>query len=101
MSSTALLTLPAESTISTLAPLTGIPPSLAIGSFALNAESWTGIAPVNVRSRRITCVAAFAFSTAWTTILGWLFGIAIFPMSHDASANAPTTAIPTVTARRE
>src|SRR5881394_3037440 len=77
--------------ISTLAPVTGIPPSLTIGSFALNVVSCTGIAPVSVRSTRMTCDGRLALRTECTTMLGCVRGTVIVPISHDASVRVPAT----------
>src|SRR5262245_14160394 len=77
--------------ISTVAPDTGIPPSLTMGSAALNVVSCTGMAPESVRSTRTTCATKPELSTECTTMLGTVFETVIVPISHDASTAAPAT----------
>src|SRR5512146_3267154 len=78
--------------ISTVAPVTGIPPALTIGSFGLNVVSGTVIVPVSVRSTNTTWVGALALSTACTTIRGVVLGTVTVPRSQAAAAAvAPST----------
>jgi hypothetical protein len=72
---------------SATAPVTGTPPSLAIGSFGLKFVFLMSTAPVSDRSSRTTWSGELVLSTPWTTRNDCVLGTLTSPMVQDVRAS--------------